>query len=60
MKLIKKLLCKIGWHSFGYDLVEKPEDLLNTGICNKYKCKWCGMIGLVDLQGNLFDSEVYK
>ncbi len=54
--MIKKLLCKIGWHSFisGYDLVEVPNDILNTGICNKYKCKWCGYIGMVDSQGNLF------
>ena len=60
--LLKKFLCKIGWHSFisGYDLVEVPNDPLNTGICNKYKCKWCDMIGLVDSQGNLFNPEDYK
>jgi len=52
--VIKKLLCKIGWHSFSYDLVEVPNDPLHTGYCNKYKCKWCGYIGMVDSQGNLF------
>ena len=56
-KKIKKLFCKIGWHSFSYDLVEIPEDPLNTGIRNRYKCKWCGGIGLVDSQGNLFAVE---
>ena len=57
LKIIKKFFCKIGWHSFSYDLVETPKDPLNTGICNKYKCKWCGGIGLVDSQGNLFNVE---
>lgn len=52
--LIKRFFCKIGWHSFSYDLVEIPNDPLNTGYCNKYKCKWCGGIGLKDSQGNLF------
>lgn len=60
LKVIKKILCKIGWHSFGYELVEVPKDPLNTGICNKYKCKWCGEIGLVDSQGNLFNPNNYK
>ena len=36
------------------NLVKVPNDPLNTGICNKYKCKWCGFIGLKDSQGNLF------
>lgn len=60
MKLLKKILCKIGWHSFSYNLIEEPKDPLNTGVCNKYQCKWCGMKGLVDSQGNLFNPEVYK
>lgn len=53
MKRIKRLFCKLGWHSFplGYDLVE--EDGI-CGISNKYKCKWCGYVGMVDSQGNLF------
>ena len=55
MKIIRRLFCKIGWHSFGhYELVEIPNDPLNSNICNKYKCKWCGYIGMVDSQGNLF------
>ena len=53
IKLIKKLYCKIGWHSFpvGYDLVEYDG---YKGTANKYKCKWCGYVGMVDSQGNLF------
>lgn len=34
--IIKKYFCKIGWHSFGYDLVEHDG---YHGIANKYKCK---------------------
>lgn len=51
---IKRFFCKIGWHSFTYELVETPDDPLHTGICNKYKCKWCGYVGMKDSQGNLF------
>ena len=53
MNLIKKWFCRIGLHSFpvGYDLVEHDG---YHGIANKYKCKWCGYIGMVDSQGNLF------
>lgn len=51
MKWIKKFFCKIGWHSFGYDLVEHDG---YHGIINMYKCKWCGYVGMVDSQGNLF------
>ena len=51
MKIIKRMFCKIGWHSWNYDLVE--EDGLH-GVCNKYKCRWCGYIGMIDSQGNLF------
>ena len=56
MRLLKKLFCKIGWHSYivGYDLVERPDDPLHSGICNKYKCKWCDFVGLKDSQGSLF------
>jgi len=49
--MIKKLFCKIGWHSFRYILVENDG---YKGIANKYKCKWCGYIGMVDSHGNLF------
>jgi len=58
--LLKKFLCKIGWHSFKYDLVEIPNDILYTGYCNKYKCKWCHGIGMVDSQGNLFNVKYEK
>lgn len=54
--MIKKFLCLIGWHcpSWKLELVEIPEDPLHTGICNKYKCPWCGYEGMIDSQGNLF------
>ena len=53
IKFIKRIFCKIGWHSFsvGYDLVEHDG---YHGICDKYRCKWCGYEGMVDSQGNLF------
>lgn len=53
MRLIERMFCKIGWHSFlvGYDLVE---DDGHHGITNLYRCKWCGYVGMVDSQGNLF------
>lgn len=59
MKLLKKLFCKIGWHSFivGYDLAYSPDDPLHSGICDRYRCKWCNGVGLVDSQGNLFNVE---
>lgn len=49
--IIKKIFCKIGWHSFSYDIVEYDEHI---GENHHYKCKWCGYEGLVDSQGNLF------
>lgn len=52
--IFKRLFCKLGWHSFSYELVEEPDDPLHTGVCNKYKCKWCGYVGMKDSQGNLF------
>lgn len=51
MKWLKRIFCKIGWHSFSYALVERDG---YYGIANKHKCKWCGYVGLVDSQGNLF------
>ena len=51
MRWIKKIFCNIGWHSFSCDIAEYDG---YHGISNKYKCKWCGYIGMVDSQGNLF------
>ncbi|KKN09558.1 hypothetical protein LCGC14_1045480 [marine sediment metagenome] len=36
----------MGWH--------KKEVYGHDGASFKAKCKWCGYIGLVDSQGNLF------
>ena len=55
IRLIKRFFCKIGWHSFGYEHVETVYDPLHTGYCDRYRCKWCGGIGLKDSQGNLFN-----
>lgn len=46
--MIKKLLCKIGWHSWSYI------HLFNDGCIEHAKCKWCGYEGMIDSQGNLF------
>jgi len=50
MEWLKKIFCKIGWHSspagfevFGFD-----------GCSEEARCKWCGYVGLIDSQGNLF------
>lgn len=48
IKLIKKFLCKIGWHSFSY--IHTYHD----GCSQHAKCKWCGYEGMIDSQGNLF------
>lgn len=48
IKILKKFLCKIGWHSWTY------EYLYYDGCSNHAKCKWCGYEGLIDSQGNLF------
>lgn len=45
---LKRLACRIGWHSWSYVT-------LSFDGCNTHaKCKWCGYVGLVDSQGNLF------
>lgn len=48
MNLLKKLFCKIGWHSFGY--THKFSD----GCSIHAECKWCKYEGMIDSQGNLF------
>ena len=48
MKMFKKLLCKIGWHSFGYII------LGSDGCSGIAQCKWCHGQGLLDSGGNLF------
>ena len=57
MNMIKRLFCKLGWHSFRYDLVESYDLVKRDGyhsIANKYRCRWCGYVGMVDSKGNLF------
>lgn len=50
-KLIKKMFCKFGWHSFKYDIVPYDTPL---GKQASYRCKWCGYVGTLDFHGNLF------
>lgn len=46
---IKKVFCKIGWHS-----VTGFEATGFDGCSVHAKCKWCGYEGMIDSQGNLF------
>ncbi len=51
-KMLKRFCCRIGWHSWPmYELVSHDG---YHGIANKYKCRYCGYIGMIDSQGNLF------
>jgi hypothetical protein len=52
----KRLLCKVQVHSrfVGYEL------LTHYGYSDWCRCRWCGMEGLVDGQGNLFRSVSKK
>jgi len=52
MSLLKRLMCRIGWHSFfvGWDYASADYHGFNAPM----KCKWCPQTGLVDSQGNLF------
>jgi len=47
-EFIKRLFCKIGWHSIGFEIVGFD------GASQIAKCTWCKGIGLLDSQGNLF------
>ena len=49
-KLLKKLFCKFGWHSYpvGFEITG------HDGASSHAKCKWCGYKGMIDSQGNLF------
>lgn len=48
IKFMKRVLCKIHWHSFSYDYLE------HDGASVHAQCKWCKYKGMVDSQGNLF------
>ena len=47
MKLLKRLFCKMKWHSFSYNQI-------GLSSYGEFQCKWCKYVGLVDSQGNLF------
>jgi hypothetical protein len=46
--MLKKLLCKIGWHSWTYEYIS------TNGVNIHARCQWCGYEGIIDSQGNLF------
>lgn len=51
--MFKKFRCWIGWHSPSKLYIPVSHDGIN-GIADEYKCPWCGYVGMVDSQGNLF------
>lgn len=50
LRVLKKLVCRIGWHC----PMSKYEYLGFDGVSLRCRCPWCGYIGMVDSQGNLF------
>ena len=56
MKLIRRLFCRVGWHSFpaGYDWDAQGAYRLHGIGGGRARCRWCGGMGLVDSQGNMF------
>lgn len=48
--MYKKFACKIGWHSPSRMWEYKDFD----GASAHCRCQWCGYVGMVDSQGNLF------
>lgn len=51
--MIKRLFCKIGWHSWpsGFHTITAHP------ISGKVQCKWCDAVGMRDSQGNFFESS---
>lgn len=47
---MKRLLCKIGWHSrfAGFDF------LYSDGCSAHVRCRWCGGEGMLDSNGGIF------
>lgn len=51
--MLRKIRCWMGWHSPSRLWILVQHDGYK-GIANEYKCPWCGYVGMVDSQGNLF------
>lgn len=50
INLYKKFACWIGWHS-----PSKYWEYVKFDGCSEHcRCPWCGYVGMVDSQGNLF------
>lgn len=52
--MLKQLACAIGWHSYFVGYEQLPDNVSHPGY-GRHRCRWCGGVGLVDSQGNLFD-----
>lgn len=50
IKLYKRFACRVGWHS----PMSKYEHIEFDGVSAHCRCPWCGYIGMIDSQGNLF------
>lgn len=50
IKIYKRFACWIGWHSH----MSKYEYVGFDGTSARCRCPWCGYVGMVDSQGNLF------
>lgn len=50
INLYKKFACWIGWHSPARHLKYMEYD----GCSVHCQCPWCGYVGMIDSQGNLF------
>lgn len=61
MSAIKRFFCWFGWHSYpvGYNWDIPNGYRLAVAGGGKAQCRWCGGVGLVDSQGNLFNVEEY-
>jgi hypothetical protein len=44
---IKKMLCRIGWHSLNYEIIHYD------GRETHVRCKWCGYEGVLSSEGNI-------
>lgn len=47
---MRRLLCRIGWHSW-----PNFAPAFHDGASQHAICRWCGGVGMVDSQGNLFN-----
>ncbi len=56
---MKRFLCWTGCHSMFIGYYDASADW-GASINRLGECKWCGFIGLIDSQGNLFGKVFLK